>query len=534
MRTTPDRKTPGVYVTELDAFPPSIVGVQTAVPAFIGYTQYAEISGKPVFNRPIKVNSMVDFEKIFGKGYKPQYDISEVTAAADISAGNYDFQVLSYGTSPDGVQPPPAQGLKYYKLTQVDTTKYNLYDSIRLFYANGGGTCYVVSVAAYDKGVKKADLEKGLLAIRDEVGPTMLVIPDAVLLPATSGQSKTYVSQDFQDITRAMLDQCKALQDRVALLDVYGTTEIGVGGVTREEVINQFRLDVGDVGLSYGGAYFPFVHATVYSVEEVDYTNIASTSQATLKQVLSWQNQTINGWKTTRYDAVEADIAQISETPNTKLSNNLTAALPLLTDIDNVIVFKHRVQPTSAAMAGVYTANDATKGVWNAPANVSLNRVNGLTYKLDDKSQGDLNVPVDGKSVMAIRDFVGRGQVVWGARTLDGNSPDYRYMQVRRTLIYIEQSVKTSLNQFVFAANDGKTWVTVVSMVSGFLRRLWEQGGLMGNTPSDAFTVECGLGSTMTGQDILDGYMIVQITLQMIRPAEFIELTFKQKMEGAA
>ena len=69
-------------------------------------------------------------------------------------------------------------------------------------------------------------------------------------------------------------------------------------------------------------------------------------------------------------------------------------------------------------------------------------------------------------------------------------------------------------------------------MISGFLTALWNEGGLMGDKASDAFTVQCGLGSTMTAQDVLDGYMIVQVTLQMIRPAEFIELTFKQTMQG--
>jgi hypothetical protein len=122
---------------------------------------------------------------------------------------------------------------------------------------------------------------------------------------------------------------------------------------------------------------------------------------------------------------------------------------------------------------------------------------------------------------------------VWGARTLDGNSNDYRYIQVRRTLIYIEQSVKAALNPFVFAANDGKTWVSVTSMVSNFLSDLWAKGGLMGATPKDAFSVDCGLGTTMIGREVLEGYMIVRVLVQMIHPAEFIELTFKQKMENA-
>ena len=187
-----------------------------------------------------------------------------------------------------------------------------------------------------------------------------------------------------------------------------------------------------------------------------------------------------------------------------------------------------------AAMAGVYTKIDGSRGVWNAPANTTLTSVVSPTLAINDAMQEDLNVPLDGKAVDAIREFTGRGTVVWGARTLDGNSNDYRYIQVRRTLIYIEQSIKAALNPFVFAPNDGNTWTTVVSMVSNFLQGVWSQGGLMGATASEAYTVQCGLGSTMTAQDILDGYMIVQVMLQMIRPAEFIELTFKQKMEGSS
>ena len=80
----------------------------------------------------------------------------------------------------------------------------------------------------------------------------------------------------------------------------------------------------------------------------------------------------------------------------------------------------------------------------------------------------------------------------------------------------------------MFAANDATTWSTVTASVSNFLTGLWQQGGLMGSKSSSAFTVACGLGSTMTSQDILNGYMIVAITISLIHPAEFIELTFTQ------
>lgn len=518
------RRTPGVYVTELEAFPPSVVGVQTAVPAFIGYTEKAEVSGKPVYNKPIRVSSLVDYEEFFGAGFKPVFQIDEVTPE---TPDDYDFKVFD---SAGG-------DFKFYKLTQSGN-QYNLYNSMRFFYANAGtygGNAYVVSVGSYEDGpVDKDKLLEGLSAIKEQVGPTMLVIPDATLLPDDGDETTPWKSAAFQEVVRAMLLQCADLQDRVAILDVYGSQYATKTDL--DNVIDQFRVDVGDKALSYGMGYFPFLDTSVVPLSDINYTNVDLETNDELKTVLTMQNDNLYVKGSPRHTAIQADIDAIApdNTPEqvVTLNQNLTAALPLLVDIERIIVAKIDTLPPSGAMAGVFCYTDGSRGVWNAPANVTLSSVDKPTFKLNDAQQGDLNVPVDGKAVDALREFTGRGTVVWGARTLDGNSNDYRYIQVRRTLIYIEQSIKKALNQFVFAANDGNTWVTVTSMVSNFLQGVWSQGGLMGATADEAYTVECGLGSTMTAMDILEGYMIVQVTLQMIRPAEFIELTFKQKMEG--
>jgi phage tail sheath protein FI len=165
---------------------------------------------------------------------------------------------------------------------------------------------------------------------------------------------------------------------------------------------------------------------------------------------------------------------------------------------------------------------------------LSLADVIGPKVLLTDEDQGNYNAPLNGNAIDILRAMINRGTVVWGARTLDGNSLDYRYIQVRRTLIYIEQSIKEALQQFVFAANDGGTWATVTSAISNFLTQLWQAGGLMGDKASDAFSVKCGVPSTMSGLDVLNGYMIVNVTVQMIHPAEFIELTFTQTMQGVS
>src|SRR5207248_8429939 len=110
--------------------------------------------------------------------------------------------------------------------------------------------------------------------------------------------------------------------------------------------------------------------------------------------------------------------------------------------------------PPSGLLAGVWAASDSRNGVWNAPANIALASVIEPLYLMSDAEQGGFNVPTNGQAINIIRSQPSRGNVVWGARTLDGNSLDYCYVQIRRTLIYVEQSIKLALQPYVFAAND--------------------------------------------------------------------------------
>ncbi len=416
---TENQATPGIYVTELSAFPPSVVGVATAVPVFIGYTETAQSAGVMLSFKPVLIHSLADYQAAFG------------------------------GAATSGA--------------------FQLYSSLKLFFLNGGGDCYIVSTGGYDKTIDAAALMRGLDAAGQQRGPTITVVPDAIALPADPPETKGDFPKSlaFQTLVRAMLAQCGALQDRVAILDLYGAGGIDQHSPTRaadiKACVENFQADAGVENLSYGMTYFP----------------------------------------------------------------------PLVTAVDDA-GNTTAMQAPSGALAGIFARNDAARGVWEAPANLSVNGVLKPSLALSEDEMEQLVMPLSGKSVNPIRDIPKQGILVWGARTLDGNSNDYRYVQVRRTIIYIEQSLKQALNQFVFAPNNGQTWVTVTTMISNFLNTLWSQGGLMGDKASDAYSVQCGLGSTMTGQDILNGYMIVSVTLQMIRPAEFIELTFTQKMQGVA
>ena len=521
---------PEVYINEIGSTPTSVIGVATAVPAFIGYTETAESGGKSVLNQPVLITSQAEFEQTFGAGPQPTYRIQTTPAATPDG-----FSVVN-----TTVVPP----VTVYFTLEREGARYNLYNSLRLFYANGGGSCYVVSVGSYQDPVQAADLQRGLAAIASQAGPTMLVVPDAVLLPPDD-PATPWVSSAFAQVAQGMLQQAASLQDRIAILDVYGTLSLSQpsGAPVLDTVATQFRTAVGSQGLSYGAAYFPFLATTIVAAGEVDLGWIGNTPPAPgqagiLQDILSWEALNLYPDSPGAPSPMRASVqGQIDQIPTTEdvgaLDASLRTEIPLLGQMEQRIADDQNVLPPSAALAGVMTQVDAAQGVWFAPANVALAGVAQPTYAVTDTQQQALSLPPDGTAIDVIRAFPSRGVVVWGARTLDGNSNDYRYIQVRRTLIYIEQSIKQALNQFAFSPNTALTWTAATSMVSSFLTGVWSAGGLLGATAADAFSVQCGMGSTMTAADVQEGYMIVQVTLQVIRPAEFIELTFKQKMESA-
>ena len=192
------------------------------------------------------------------------------------------------------------------------------------------------------------------------------------------------------------------------------------------------------------------------------------------------------------------------------------------------------VLPPSAAMAGIYARVDRQRGVWKAPANVSVSAVIGPVSKTTQEAQAALNVdPTAGKSINAIRAFTGKGTLVWGARTLAGNDNEWRYVPVRRLFILIEESIQKSTGFAVFEPNDATTWLKVRGMIESYLYGLWERGALAGSTPESAYFVNVGLGKTMTSQDILEGRMIVEVGVAAVRSAEFIIVRFSHKMQEA-
>jgi len=475
-------------------------------------------------NADTNIKALADAEKALADNTAPEND-SDLQAAVktaqstfDDLANNADFVVNGY-----------AYNLK------TETINYRLYSGVKFFYENGGGDCYIMTIGAYDYSKKAitdtTDFVSAITLLKKETEPTMLVIPDAVEVINPNGTTLLEKYANAYSLQNEMINHCGEMMSRVAILDIPGGfSEPMVGTKSFEQFRSSVEPSIPKFN-SYGVAYYPWLHTTVYQTSEISYQNINKDSYSAVETLLNIEFTDESG-------VLNPDMAKIisafTANPETSLDKanlilqNLSKSYQLL--MGSVMGHMNLMAP-SAGMAGIYTSVDNNEGVWIAPANVGVQSTVAPSIKIDNHAQEGLNMPIDGKSICAIRAFTGRGNLVWGARTLDGNSNDWRYVNVRRTLIYIEQSVQDASKAYVFAPNDSSTWINVKSMISNFLTGLWNQGGLVGPKPSDAYSVSVGLGSTMTGDDILNGIMRVSVKVAVSHPAEFIEITFQQEMQ---
>ena len=637
-------KTPGVFIEEIPKFPPSVAPVETAIPAFVGFTEIAdEIAPDDLLNKPKRISSMVEFSLYYGGG--PSLTVSEV---------NID-------------------DVNNFKSAKISSSYY-LFDSLRMFYANGGGDCYIVSVGKYGTAVSDTQLNLGTDALLKADDPTILLFPDAVVLNDDQlANVQTHALAHCADDSR---------MDRMTILDTRENDPKGLA----------FRTRIGVQFLSYGATYTPWLKTnlpkkvtfpdiatkikrngaavtlqgltadtnlqtqiTELSKAYTDKANIiaktnalaspssnlrdqyaslvaaynsgksVSTFQALMQYVMNIVSrlddflEAGNADVITNADLLTAVQSSIASTfkpivpniialdkeakakwaagytvqaPASKFTDavwgaglvsgvSASSVLTGATDEENTDLAVHALEPVfdsltrsylqlvvaaatsaaanadsalelafpvykailkgvstyvstippSGAVAGIYAMVDRTRGVWKAPANVSLNNVIEPTETFTKTELDALNVDVTaGKSINAIRSFFGKGTLVYGARTLAGNDNEWRYVNVRRLFIMVEESVKKATEQFVFEPNDANTWVKVQAMIENFLFNIWRQGALQGAKPEHAFYVAVGLNKTMTPIDILEGRMIVEIGMAAVRPAEFIILRFSHKM----
>ncbi|BAY23210.1 hypothetical protein NIES2100_29740 [Calothrix sp. NIES-2100] len=471
-------KTPGVYIEEIPKFPPSVAQVETAIPAFIGYTQMAKYGvenfhadpANPIL-RPIRITSLLEYELFFGKAN------SEKTIQVVIKDTNKDGKLIDRKVNARIGTPNPN----------------NLYYAMQAFFDNGGGPCYIVSVGPMSGTIDVNALRNGLAEVAKEDEVTLLVFPE----------SQSLSDADYASLMTAALEQCGKLQDRFTVMDL----KLLASPQTILDAANAFRdLSLPLDNLKYSAIYTPNIETIFnyfYDEDQVSiFRSVNGGAETEEGKMNTFNPATTSGADGTQYALITAAIDQ----------------MPL-------------VLPPSPLVVGQYASTDNARGVWKAPANVALASVVKPTLKITNDQQDQLNVHTTGKSINAIRAFTGKGTLIWGSRTLAGNDNEWRYVPVRRFFNMAEESIKKATEGFVFEPNDANTWVKVRAMIENFLILQWRAGALAGAKPEQAFYVKVGLSETMTALDILEGRMIIEIGMAVVRPAEFIILKFSHKMQ---
>lgn len=517
-------KTPGVYINEINSDTHSVIPVATAVPAFIGYTPKIEYEGKSYLNKVQKINSLAEFESIYMldnppapadplKQYSPEYYLVP-QEAKPLTEGAISIEGNSYSILPD------------------PDTIYYLYNSVRMFFDNGGAEAYIVSTGLYgeprkkpvgindtkivNQNIKLDDLIKALEPLNREDEPTLYYCPDATLLSAS----------DNGTLMQKMLLQAENMESIFCLFDIIEGRNSDLELDSND--IESFRNNTGSEGLKNGASYYPFLNTTMMQEEDIDFTSLFGGDITKLEPLLN---------PVSNPNTEAKKLLDMMKIPPAKpLTNSQIHTALLKASATYSLIIKHvlkdaNILPPCGGIAGIYARNDSQRGVWNAPANMDIEGASDLTVQVTDSQQQNLNIDViSGKSVNAIRYFNGKGILVWGARTLDGNSQDWRFVSARRTGIFLEQSIKTATRGYVFEPNNANTWVSIKSMINNFLTGIWKQGGLQGSAPADAFQVEVGLGSTMTEQDLLNGFLRIAVKVALSSPAEFTVMTFQEEM----
>lgn len=568
-------RTPDVYVEEVSTLPPSVAEVSTAIPAFIGHTEKAiDSEGRPLKNVPVRIGTLLEYIAYFGGPKKARFAVT-VSKVDDKNV----LDIKRTGANDDA--------------TQV----HSLYYAMDHFFKNGGGSCYVVSVGSYTEAKTADAFTTGLEAIGREDEPTLIVLSEAcgtafyktlcttALMQCNTLQDRFCIF-DVKDPSTAVGGGVSVFRSDIG----QNYLKYGAAYTPFLETTMTYQYDEKDVTVidsstppppavrkkyskAFGGLLVSFEtdSANLSPTFEIDYPPSASTEivitctdgvikvvtgSAAANKKVSAIITAYNAWIALPANAnsgltlSQTKDETVQETPATALDpdaaqqqgsstgKTLASIKETQTDVYNAIrleLNKFRVTlPPSPAVAGVYAAVDRDRGVWKAPANVSLNAVVTPTSKISSKEQEELNVdPNTGKSVNAIRTFAGKGTLIWGARTLAGNDNEWRYIPVRRLFNMIEESSKKATAFALFEPNDATTWLKVKGMLESYLYGLWQQGALAGSKPEQAYFVHVGLGKTMNPQDILEGRMNVEIGIAAVRPAEFIILKFSHKLQEA-
>jgi phage tail sheath protein FI len=546
---------PGVYVEEIPSGVRTIVGVSTSNTAFVDFFKRGPL------NQPVRITSLGDFEREFG-GLDPRSEASYAIQQFFLNGGSTAW-VVRVASNAQAAERTLPVGASYYGSGEISGGMSGGAPS------GSGGTTGNLRVTAISEGEWGNHLQVGIQPVLAAggtlTGDFNLEVREIIQV---KGKDQVTRSEVFRNLN---LDQTSARYAEAVVnngsslirlkaealggMPVSTDTKLPdsgdpegfrwLGRGTGQQMGSDGTLPTADQWKQGEGAVAlrgsPLDKTGLYALERIapDIFNLlclpaaANLADGWLTQVLS--------------DATAFCIAQRAflivdippsvqtqkqmedwmEAHDTLRSNYAAIYFPRFEMPDPLNEFRPRNVGASGTLAGIFARTDSSRGVWKAPAGVESNlRGANLSLKLTDAENGFLNQ----KGINVARNFPIYGNISWGARTLEGadqQASEWKYIPVRRTALFIEESLYQGLKWVVFEPNDEPLWAQIRLNVGAFMQNLFRQGAFQGKSPRDAYFVKCDRETT-TQNDINLGIVNILIGFAPLKPAEFVVVKLHQ------
>lgn len=508
---------PGVYVEEIPSGVRTIVGVSTSDTAFVDFFRRGPV------NRPVRITSFADFERVFG--------------------GLDNRSEASYGLQ------------QYYlnggSIAWVVRVTDNTAGAASLSLEFGSPPANALAVEAANPGDWGENLQVGISHPASSATLFNLVVREVVTV---GGRRQVVNSETHRNLS---MDQTSpqyvgnVINNESALLRVTATTgtdrpnELGINDVTNPNNIADVNsIDYEPLTNGVDGNA-PDANALIAGMNTLDRINPFVFNILCLPAAANFSNP---GDRNAIYSAAKtycegrraflivdipatidtiADITGWIGVNEGSPHRNAAVYYPRLIMPDALNANRPRNVASSGTMAGVFARTDASRGVWKAPAGTdAVLRGANLVEKLTDAENGGLN-PI---GINVLRNFPIFGNISWGARTLEGAdqaASEWKYIPVRRTALFIEESLYQGLKWVVFEPNDEPLWAQIRLNVGAFMQNLFRQSAFQGTTPRDAYFVRCDK-TTTTQDDINRGIVNILVGFAPLKPAEFVVIKIQQ------
>jgi phage tail sheath protein FI len=572
---------PGVYVEEFDSGAAPLEGASTSTAGFIGLAQRGEIEGLPQL-----VTSVADFHRIFGsylsenafgdyrflsyavehfflnggaRAFVMRVAPSDAKLANNQSASNKESSILNIQSKNPGawgnqvriavVPSSKAKTQIYEILGDAEQSKqyrvknnagFNVGDVVA-FEANGEKQ-YNKIVSSQDNIIElETPLEGGEAVIDQNLLPAKVLTTSEFTMHVFYGdEAETFERMSLNVSAANHIEKVMARSNIVKVQDVSGG---GSGAVAPFEVISGQEETAGKYQIALSGGSDgsvanlsasdfmgqdrgPGKRTGIQAFIDNDFVSIMAVPGVTdpnvqLALVAHCENL---GSRFAVLD-IPRDKTKVTDvmTHRNIFDSQYAAMYNPWLQVFDPLDKRNIYIPPSGSMVGIYARSDNTRGVHKAPANEVVRGVVGLDCQYNKGEQDILNP----QGVNLIRQFAGQGIRVWGARTCSSNGL-WKYINVRRLFIFLEESIRNGTNWVVFEPNDEQLWARVQRTIDAFLTRVWRDGALTGSSPGEAFYINIGR-STMTQDDIDNGRLICVIGVAPVKPAEFVIFRITQK-----